>query len=249
MSVHGTSGWLEQAGSTSGWSLTRGAYLERTWQGPLSTLATFLASVLPGGYSDYRRVDDGELCTVTAMYEAEAVDGNGTETGDGVLANHWEMEGNDLEKSLFEHPKVTAVTETMSESGVVTFRRDIEAAMAGSGTITVSGDLAEFSKRMCRGTEAFSVSQYVLRRTVTVRTGASVAPVYSNVNRRFTYAQITSAEPTLATANLIAASGLTALVWLKRTPKIRQTANALWEIVYEYWGADAWDTWIYTAAS
>jgi hypothetical protein len=247
MSLHGSSSWLEILPRRTGWSLSAGGTQTQRWEGPTATLATFLAGLSAHGLVEYQTDTDGELTTVTVTYATTAA--GVAPSSDGKIEDYWELEGNDIEKSLWEHPKVVAVTGSYTTGQLVTLRGQVEDILSGkAGATEPSGaDVQEMVKRLARGTEAFSKSAHVLRHTLTVTRASTLYAAHTNVNKRFTYAQITTAEPTLAAAGLIAASGLTALVWLKRTPRVRAVDSGLWELEQEYWGGDDIDTWIYDA--
>lgn len=251
MSVHGASGFLLQPGGRAGWRQGVGAYEEYTWEGPTSALVTFLSSGLPGGFIDYSREYDGELTIVRASYSTGQVDGGiGTPETDGLLDTVWEMDGNDLEKSLWEVPAVLADTGGMSFADLAAVRDKVERILNGEEIEAFSeASLNALVARLARGQEAFTVSQYVLRKRLTLRPNATILPAYTNIGRVFNSTAIASAEPTLATTNLIGASGLSAIKWLKRTPRVAQTTSGLWEMEQEYWGADEWDSWLYPTAS
>lgn len=253
MSIHGSSSFLEQP-QRRGWDDTAGAQIFRTWEGPTSGLATFISGTLPAGYSKIDIEDDSEFCEVVAQYAAPGTDGIGGVETDGLVQRWWELDGNDIEKSLWNHPKVLARTSVYDAVQMASLRAHFEEVMAGTATTSwadpdgVSTAVNTAMLKLAQGIEAFSVSQYVLRKTEIVRTGTSLAASHSNVNRIFSYAALTAAESTLAGYDLVAAAGLTGLEWLKRTPDVRPTQNGLYEIVTEYWGADEWDSWIYDTA-
>lgn len=253
MSVHGVSQFLEQPGR-SGWRQNSGAFQERVWEGPLILLPAFLSSELPPGYTDYIREDNGELVTIRATYQEASVDGVGNPATDGgLLERTWELDGNDLEKSLWEHPKVKAVTNTMSASEIAEIRKIVEAAVAGEITeqedTGVDNPLVDLIRAFAKGVEAFSISQYVLRKRETILPTSVLRPSYANTNRIFTYNQLTASEPSLLTVNILGAAGLTDVIWHKRTPRLTPTTGGLWMIEQEYWGVQDYEPWIYDPAS
>ena len=249
MSVHGASGFLEQSQQRR-WDVANGAVIDRTWEGPTSGLATFISGTLPAGYNSINIEDDTEMCTVVAQYKDSSTDGIGEASADGLVQRWWELDGNDLEKSIWEHPTVTAVTSSYDTTQLAAMRAHLETILDGTATSSwADADVSAAMDRIARGVEAFSVSQYVLRKTEVVRAGTSLSASHSNTNKIFSYSALSSAEPSLAGYDLVAAAGLSALVWLKRTPDVRPTSNGLYEITTEYWGADSWDTWLYETAS
>jgi hypothetical protein len=231
----------------SGWSLSTGGTQTQRWEGPTSTKATFLAGLSTVGLVGYQVEEDGELTTIDVTYATTA---SGSAPGsDGKIEDYWELEGNDIEKSLWELPKVVAVTKDYTTAQLVTLRKQVEDILSGvdGAAEPPNATVADMVKRLARGTEAFSKSAHVVRHTLTVTRASTLLAAHTNVNKRFTYSQLTTAEPSLASAGLIDAAGLTALVWLKRSPRVRAVDSGLWELEQEYWGGDDIDTWIYDA--
>lgn len=249
MSVHGTSVFLEQP-TRYGWRQNGGAFQERSWEGPKSGLVSFLGSSLPQGYSEYVVDEDGDLVTVRAIYTADIPERIGNPSDDGLIERNWELDGDDLETTLWAHPKMVAATagDTVTES--IQLRVLVDKILSGEvAEIPGTTDIDEMVKRLAAGTESYLESKYVLRKVETVRKNSSIRPSFANVNRVFNYATLISAEPSLSYQNLIQASGLTNLNWLKGTPRVRPTQDGLWQIEQEFKGAEKWDTWIYPAAS
>lgn len=250
MAIYGVSEYLEQS-QRRRWDINQGAVVDRTWEGPKSGLVTFIASTLPAGYSRIEIDDDNDLVVLVATYPSSTTDGiGGTEPEDGLVQRWWELDGNDLEKSLWDHPKVRAHTDGYDATQIIAMRAKFEEILAGTATSSwLHADVMDAMLRIARGVESFTVSQYVLRKNEIVRTGTSLAASHGNVNKIFGYSALTAAEPSLAGYDLVAAASLTGLYWLKRTPDVRPTQNGLYEIVTEYWGAEEWDSWIYETAS
>lgn len=253
MSVHGTAGFIEQA-QRRGWRQSSGAFIVRTWEGPTSALDTFISTSLPSGFSDLEIDDDTEMAKLTATYQANTTDGisGGEADATGLVSDDWELDGNDLEKSLWTAPEFFDALPT--DAGLATLRQNILDFVDGTSAILPSDPdpvLEEIYQRyaikMATGQEAYFYSQYVLRHTLTVRKNTTLTPVHANRLRQFTYAQLLAApeSESLADQDILAASDLTALVWLKKTPIVRPSSQNLWEIVQEYWGAESWDIDLY----
>lgn len=249
MAVHGSSAFLEQP-ARWGWRQNGGAYKERTWEGPAASLTSFLSASLPQGYSEYSVEDQGDLVIVRAIYTADIPERIGNPSDDGLLDRSWELEGDDLETSLWAHPSVIAETANQTIAQAIALRTAVDAALAGETTWTsLGGAIDNLVNRLAKGTESFFQSTFVLRKVETVRKNSSIRPSFTNVNRVFSYAALLSSEPSLAYENLIQASGLQGLSWLKCTPRVRPTQDGLWEISQEYKGAQTIDSWIYPNAS
>jgi hypothetical protein len=244
--LKGTSDWLEQPGTTRGWKASIGAFEQSSWEGPTSSLSTFIAS-LAGGFSEIDMVTDGELTEVTVRWARESVEGIGNVNEDGLIEDSWGLDGNDLEKTLWEHPKVQSILLEMSYEEIFNLRQFVDEMLTnGVFASHPEADINELIQRLVTGVDAFPVSQYVLRHTRVVTRQSVLAPNYANVLQIHSYSQLIAAEPTLASANLVDAAELeTGWSWLKKTPTVRPVSRGLWELEQEYWGANYWDEWIF----
>lgn len=248
MSLKGTSNFEELAGSKRGFRNGR-PFRERRWEGPATDVNTFVGTSMPGGWTEWDSEENGDLAIVSAIYQTPDSAPSGDE---GLVLRTWELDGNDLEQSLWVHPEITSWMSGQSLTDILNNRRIIERVVNGDQPLELPapGEEEPFDRlidRLIRGTESLTVAQYVLRKIELVVIGSSIVASHTNVNKQFTYAQLATAEPSLADQNLVAASGLTALKWLKRTPTVKRSNANLWEISLEYWGADVWDSWLYPA--
>ena len=118
---------------------------------------------------------------------------------------------------------------------------------------------------MFKGVEAFTVSQYVLRNTVTTQyTSASganlLAPYYVDVNKIWLTSDVTtmmgaSTRPidpptstvafTLPLIGLLSGSPFSTYKWLYRTPDVQQLGNGKWQITREWWETTDYSTMLY----
>ena len=118
---------------------------------------------------------------------------------------------------------------------------------------------------MLKGVEAFTVSQYVLRNTITTQYTSEVAaqvlvPYYGNVNQIWSTSDITTAmaaqtrpidPPTSTVANTLPLLGVLGTIfstskWLYRTPDVQQLGNGKWQITREWWETTDFSTVLYT---
>jgi len=131
-----------------------------------------------------------------------------------------------------------------------------------AGSITA---LNLICQEMFKGVEAFTVSQYVLRNTVTTQyTSASganlLAPYYVDVNKIWLTSDVTtmmgaSTRPidpptstvsfTLPLIGLLSGSPFSTYKWLYRTPDVQQLGNGKWQITREWWETTDYSTILY----
>lgn len=95
------------------------------------------------------------------------------------------------------------------------------------------------------GIESYIISQYVLRKTITLPTSSKDVYALANVNKRVSVAEMSSKEGVPA--------GLKFAMpdygeWLKKAPQVDYQRNKM-TINQEYWHAEDWNNYIYQPAS
>ena len=100
-------------------------------------------------------------------------------------------------------------------------------------------------KSLIAGVEAFPVSTYVLRRTITLPSNTALAPAFDYSNKIFTTASLVGYETTIPT-NL--RSALPVGYWQKKTPTAAQQSDGRWVYRVEYWWASEFDEFLYETA-
>ena len=135
-----------------------------------------------------------------------------------------------------------------------------------AGSITALGLICE---DMFKGVEAFTISQYVLRNTVTTQYTSAIgavalAPYYADVNTIWDTSDITtmmtagtrpidppsSTVPfTLPLIGLLSGSPFSTYKWLYRTPDVQQLGNGKWQITREWWETTDYSTILYNEKS
>lgn len=118
---------------------------------------------------------------------------------------------------------------------------------------------------MFKGVEAFTVSQYVLRNTVTTQYTSAIgaqllAPYYVDVNKIWATSDLTtmmtaSTRPidpptsavvyTLPLIGVLSGSPFSTYKWLYRTPDVQQLGNGKWQITREWWETTDYSTFLY----
>lgn len=248
--LHGSTEWLEQPGGRQGWRQATGDFTTRVWEGPHSSVASFLINQLPKtGLISYEKELTGITTKVTAEYQT-AQPGSGAQVEPGLIERYWELDGNDLELSLWRKPDVVAELDGLDVTAVAYIRSQVEKVVSGAAPDTGAPNKTReyLIRAFASGIESWEASQFVLRKTETVYRNTTISPNYKKTNYQFSYAALIAAEPSLASDNLIKAAELEKVMWVKRTPKVRRSAKNIWEVTLEYWGADAWNEWLHPYA-
>lgn len=226
------------------------------------SVAAFTASLRANGYAyEVEPLGESPYSIVTTLaVEPDA-------TADTILNDLWELDGNDLEKdywsapavkawlgnlTLIERANVRAVVERYVREGgkESEFRDDVAVALGGDGLPIVGGPsdaiLDLIVSDLAAGTQSFAVSAYVLRRSITVPAGTTIAPSFANANKIFTSAQLVAVETTIP-INL--RQTLPDGYWQKKTPSASQQPDGRWVYRVEYWWAEEYSTMLYETAS
>lgn len=226
------------------------------------SVASFTASLRANGYAyEVEPLGESPYSIVTTIaVEPDA-------TADTILNDLWELDGNDLEKDYWNAPKVLEflsvgnslqkadvkrIVETFVREGgdIDDMTRDVARALTvgARDTLTAEEDavLNLIVADLVAGTQSFAVAAYVLRRTVTVPAGTTLAPSFGNANKIFTSAQLVATETTIP-LNLRAS--LPDGYWQKKTPTASQQPDGRWVYRVEYWWAEEYSTMLYETAS
>lgn len=290
MSFTGTSTVVELA-RLPGWDPRAGTSYQRRWQGPPAAVATQAGLLKAAGikYQIEEPHGNGSYQLVTGYFTADEAQPPGE-----AIADNWDLDGEDLEKSLWEHPKTLAIFTQIKanapqpewggqncarlKSWIESLaRNEAEAppwywpSPATSGAVTEQGILnrmktgnpgsttgsssdfgAELNSTLqanlrllvrdiAAGVESWPVSRYVLRHTLTVALGTTIRPNYVNVGEMSSSSALVSDEA----LSFFLLDVLPEGYWLKRTPRTTQTGPGRWNIVQEWWHADAYSAFIY----
>lgn len=226
------------------------------------SVASFTASLRANGYAyEVEPIGESPYSIVTTIaVEPDA-------TADTILNDLWELDGNDLEKDYWNAPKVKEflsvgnalqkadvkrIVETFVREGgdVDDMIKEVARALTVGASNTLSAEedaiLNLIVADLVAGTQSFAVAAYVLRRTVTVPAGTTLAPSFGNANKIFTSAQLVATETTIP-LNLRAS--LPDGYWQKKTPTASQQPDGRWVYRVEYWWAEEYSTMLYETAS
>ena len=226
------------------------------------SVASFTASLRANGYAyEVEPLGESPYSIVTTIaVEPDA-------TADTILNDLWELDGNDLEKDYWSAPAVDAwfgemdliqkaavralVERWVREGGdPEDFRNEVAVAFAGGPSSGLSAQdeaiLDLIVSDLAAGSQSYAIAAYVLRRTVTVPAGTTLAPSFGNANKIFTSAQLVGVETTIP-LNLRAS--LPNGYWQKKTPTASQQPDGRWSYRVEYWWAEEYSTMLYETAS
>jgi hypothetical protein len=236
-----------------------------TWEG--SRAAIFgLATLVT---SDQKYVIDDTDKPIYRLIISSPDSGAPDVENDYVL--EWELLGNDVEKSIYEHPNARVLGDKMLTAIKIAIKEVEDAALLNSSTVYAENEtnLAAIAvllgvssanalllfRLIVKGTTSFVASQYVLRRTQTISSRGQVTFSFSNVDKIHTAAQVLASElvPAEVQFSIAAIPEPTAQTgyswgWLKKTPTIAQAAGRRFQCVQEYW-LEQWSTFLYDAAS
>lgn len=229
------------------WSRTEGWQTVRSWVGTNDAIEGLVAQLqaATGGADRIAIFPDGPVSRLEAYVSSENAGAQET------AATTWELVGNDLTKSLYELKKSRDLGTTVLE-GIQEKVKDKDYSYT-----VPAGDATSLYELIRKGTDSFTLSQYVLKKTSVVGSNYTAQIAFSGINKRWTTTQINAAEAiptsvifsitTLETSLPAAGTGF-AWSWLKRTPTVRAIARNRLEVSQE-WYLEAWSTWIYEAHS
>ena len=212
---------LVQQNPTISWDKAAGFNFTKEFEGETQAVrGLFGRYVRDGGASSIRFEPEGATAKLYVNYAKDVWGGAATETPVEV----WELDGNDQEYSLWEHPLIKAVpmTTTANEE----FRNEIKGQLEDTiqtdadgdakepAFLTASGpacpaDLISLYRHLEKEQDSFQRPQYTLRHSFTFSQGYNygatvIQRAFGNVNRIVTPAQLLSnatiGEPSLDAA-------------------------------------------------
>lgn len=234
---------IVEQGQQWAWDQQTGDTLIRAWRGS-QQWATAYHNSLKGAAGVLRtrlsQDGDGAVYIVTAEYgqiqqQAET---------DGSIPYFWELAGNMIEKSVYEHPAFDALTAAQK----LAVKTAIDENTA-SPTLDATQQL--LYDEIINGREAYQVSSYVLRINRTHSSLYANTISTANVGKIYTYAQIqveasSIASPISVSINSnVPSSG----AWLKQAPILTELSNRKLQMTQEWWWSDNWSTVLYDAAT
>ena len=240
------------------WDASKGWKTSRKWHGTHAAI-TGLAATIQAEQGRFVSMTvspvDAGAATLTVSYD-DLQDGDEPEaeaSGEPEAdQDTWTLQGNDYEKDIWSHPEIIALA-TNTKADYDWLRKnlppiqkngtwqDILDVWDTSFTWDDSTGTKEIFKMFRDGVEAYSVSQFVLRRSRSIKSAAQGTLAVDNVGKQFSLAQLQSSEDVPATLKFaLPADG----AWVKRTPTVNYSGNKVSADV-EYWHADTWHEILY----
>ena len=252
---YGHNGYAELK-PVSAWDPRRGWSITRRFKGLQSSIDALALTLIASGVRFTREVmPDGGYHILSATYGAEE-----SQSPTEPLSDLWDLDGNDIEQSLWLRPSIKAHLEFfLDESGFptdsyVAITRDIQELVSGTklpSDIAWWGDkdphtpeLKKFARELLRGVDSYHVSEWVLRRRRVIARNSTIQPSNAYVNMLFmTTSKLRAVEGVPSNLPFTLPDG----VWLKKSPKRTQIASDKWEISQEYWWGENYSTFAYDA--
>jgi hypothetical protein len=246
------------------WSRTGGYVTSRVFTGTHEAIDSMIPQLVVAAGADSFAIDREEsTSTLTAVFANE-----GPEATE-VPFDIWELPGNDLQKEIWEHPKVLGYSSAM----VTVLRNEVELVQSGSSTYAESvaaiqvqmtaeslsagtqAEILSLFDHILKGGDSFVTDQYVLRKTQLITSRYTAIIARSGVNKIWTTAQITGSEtiPQFISNELGQLTAPTARTgyqwgWLKKAPTVLQVAGNKFQLTQEWW-LEQWSTFVYDVYS
>ena len=272
MSLTGFSG-LAQLPDAPGYDPRTGDVIVRRWRGPedaVKSAASYLRADLIR-YTIEPSLDGGYWHQVATLGADE------TQPPDLPLADTWTLAGNDLEQSIWEHPKIQSQWARLATvmypfndavaSQVQTLRRYIEEYVRGERTVIVNNAVLPIDLTIIESlVTMLGMDASVFRALImSMSLGVEAYTVSQWVLRHtLIISSRSSIRPSLfnvgkvfTTHHLRAVERIPTTImfdlpdgwWLKRTPTAEQTSADKFTISQEWWHADTYDPFVYEVAS
>ena len=231
----------------------RGYRVTIPYKGTPSTIDALVTNLSHTGFQDlgirFHRtaMPDGGYSLLTAFLGSEDA-----QSPTVPLAVLYDVECNDLEKSLYDSPTGHALFDPLLEEDgtpgddYMNARKQIQDIVSGQIAAnesdwwaTASVAWKTFVLALLRGQESYFVSSWVLRRRSIIARNYTPTPALTNVDCVYaTTAAMASADGIPAT--FLPALALPDGMWLKKGPKRSQIESGKWQWSEEWWWAQIW---------
>jgi len=222
-------------------------YTQR-YQGPVAAINGF-AQILISERLRFRIIESDSAFATLEISADEALDGEDEETKELELNIVWDMPGNRLEKDLFTLPGIAA-DQSATVTTVNEMKVQLDLLAKGETNLTLIppdyfGTAIAYQVFLLKavGVDSYQLSQFSVKRSITLPESYSQRWSLANNNRQFTTAQLKTeykAEENLKVT-------LPAGAWLMQSTTSAQQPNGKVVITEEWWHADTWNTYLYPA--
>lgn len=243
------------------WDPRTGGQFVMRWRGPSDELAVLYDQyIAAGAKAQLDPSQEGGYGLLTVTLGAEA-----TQPLDQPLTNRWKLVPNDLEKSIWQHPKVKAAFPGAGASVFAGLRKAVEDVLAnevvtdGVTSVQVTLDtvkalyaseypgapelIEHLVEELALLSESFPVSQFVLLNVLIIASNSSIKATWENVGKIYSTAELKAAESIPDNVQFDMPEGY----WLKRAPLVDDGPDGKWVITRQWWHADAY-SWFYDRA-
>jgi len=238
---------------STGWKASR------VFEGELDHMQAMANSIVASSPKHVRvtvQPREGGLATLTVTFDGIADGSKPAQQSDGQPtpdSDNWSLTGSDYEKDIWSHPSIIALS-TSAASDYNWLRKNLPPIQKNgtwqdvidawhSYTWQDSATTLSIFKMFRDGVEAYSISQFVLRRNRGISSAAQGQVSVGYVGYQFTKAQLESIEGLPVALDFGLPSTGT---WLKRTPSISFDAvTGKMQADNEYWHADDWNNILY----
>lgn len=233
--VIGSTGASQQAAIKS-WAYSTGEGTMTVFKGPGAAIeALYQMYKTVAGYNPtYDSVETEYARGVGQLVVRTVADG----------ATIYELYANELQKPVYQHSHFASIdvgtVAAIRRYFALGLKLEVGTALVdedGTSIATAVQLDVDLYTLLCRGTEYYLESAYVLRETKTVSKRSSVQASFTGINT-------VSAPPDTSSVNTIIGA-LPSGEWLKRAPVVRQYGVRRWQIVTEWWWAEKWSLALY----
>lgn len=234
----------------------RGYVTTRHIQGLRTELEGYMQGLM--GSEIRHRLEPIEGTPIADLYwEVNSVDDGSNQDEEALsVSSEWELNPQDIELDIRQHPKALAVDAAFP--GVLAAVKKAADDFSSSASIgddlpelvtvgnaTFDGYLSAILELFLNAGNKYLSDALVLVHTINVNRGSALKADLSNVLKIFTTEQLQSSENIPATVLFSLPSGF----WLKKRPQVRSSSNGTAQIVYTWIHAESYSSFLYDAAT
>jgi hypothetical protein len=180
-----------------------------------------------------------------------------TQPANQPLADLWDLDGNDIERTLWSHPKTQSMMASFYKNGApsptgIKFANNLQAVIDGTLSIdnfpfypTDPTYVLPFLDAMLNGQDAYYSSEWVLRRRLVIGLNSTIRPSQANINKVFPTTESLQTLEEVPNLPFDLPEGM----WLKKSPHFQQIDADKWQILQEWWWGLEYSEYSYDQAS